>query len=791
MRTDSVTETSLRLLSPAIWCLLMAALLVMLSVKYQLGFNIETNILALLPATEQDHVVEQASRQFNQNLSRRHIILIGSEQFSQAEQAASEVVTALIKMQGISRIEFRFDEDKQQQVIASYLSYKNQLLTTDVRSQLQQGGKHFLQSTLQLVYSPLLPLSSALLESDPLLLFYRFAAGLSRGHEAIELKNGLLVAQYQKKHYVLINLLLADTPFSIQLQKELMTPLDNELASLASKNPQLEILNVGVMRYAQTAVQSAHREVTTIGLGSLAAIVFVLLWVFRSPVPLFASLLAIAAGFIAAFTACQWVFGSVHLLTLVFGASLIGISIDYSFHFFTERLGSGSAWTGPQGIRRIYSGISLGLVTSVLAYAGMCFAPFPGMQQIALFSCVGLFVAFFTVVALFPRYISAPREAGRSLQWLKLANNYAAYLEVRSGFLVVLLIVLGVIGLAGVQRLSVDDDVRLLQSASPQLRDEESRAMDIVGRGLSNQFLLVEGGTVEQVLQREEHLQERLKAMQLRGELKKFDAITQKLPSKQRQQEDWLLVREQLLSDDSLLEGYADTLGLDPVAMERFSSSFKDSEKDYLTLQQWLSSAAGLPWNYLWIGQTDRGYASVVSLYGGKVAALVELEKNTQGVTLVDKVTDISNLLSQYRQQAGALVLLSYLLIYFLLCYRYGLLRAFRVICPPAMAVLLTLGGLGWLGYSINIFHLLALLLILGVGIDYTLFLEEGKHAGSGHRGSTLLAILLSAFTTLVSFGLLSLSSTPAVHAFGMTVLIGITVCTVLAPMLCGRNNFN
>ena len=81
---------------------------------------------------------------------------------------------------------------------------------------------------------------------------------------------------------------------------------------------------------------------------------------------------------------------------------------------------------------------------------------------------------------------------------------------------------------------------------------------------------------------------------------------------------------------------------------------------------------------------------------------------------------------------------------------------------------------------SVSIFNLLALILILGIGIDYTLFFAEQKQPKSEN---TLLAITLSAITTVLSFGLLALSETQAIHGFGMTVLSGIIVAWLLAPL--------
>ncbi|MFA7556035.1 MAG: MMPL family transporter [Spongiibacteraceae bacterium] len=763
----------------------MMLLLLALGVKFQQGLSIETNILALLPPTEQDPVIEHASEQFNQALAQRHLILVGAKQLPQAIKAADEVVEKLALIKGFSRLDYRFDNKRQQQSLAPYLTYKHQLLSSDTRAGLTSGGADFIHSTLQMMYSPLVPVSSTLLENDPLLLFYRFALGLSQGVENISLLNGVLVAKHQGKQYVMINAVLSGSPFSIQLQSDLVKPLEHALATVRSDHPEVEILSVGVVRYANEAIKSAAKEVTTIGVGSLLGVVILLLWVFRSPLPLLASLLAIGSGFIAAFTVCQWVFGSVHLLTLVFGASLIGISIDYSFHFFADRLGGGSSWTGKIAIRRIFSGISLGVVTSCLGYAGLCFAPFPGMQQMALFSTVGLLAAFITVVSLFPYLAARPAfKQGQSIR-LQWADRYATCLSWSPVKVVLLLVLLGGVSLFGMVQLSVNDDIRLLQAASPSLRAEEQRVMTILERDLSNQFLLVEGDTVEQLLQREERLQLRLIELQQRGELERFDAISRQLPSQLRQRNNVALIQQHLLADPALLATYTQTLGLDATVINQFTAHYQTPPQQFLKLEDWLASAAADPWRHLWLGKTERGYASVVALYGGQQQPLFALEQTTDKVTLVDKVTDISNLLGDYRQRVAVLVTGSYLLIYLLLCYRYGFLKAVRVMLPPVLAVLVALGSLGWMGQALNIFHLLALLLVLGIGVDYTLFLEEGIE----HRDSTMLAIILSALTTLLSFGLLALSNTPAVHAFGITVLMGISICLLLAPMLCGRVN--
>lgn len=81
--------------------------------------------------------------------------------------------------------------------------------------------------------------------------------------------------------------------------------------------------------------------------------------------------------------------------------------------------------------------------------------------------------------------------------------------------------------------------------------------------------------------------------------------------------------------------------------------------------------------------------------------------------------------------------------------------------------------------FALNLFHVLALLLVLGVGIDYSIFFAES----GTHRDTTMLAVLLSTATTLLSFGLLALSQTAAISSFGTVISIGLLCSLLFSPL--------
>src|SRR3546814_20730108 len=99
------------------------------------------------------------------------------------------------------------------------------------------------------------------------------------------------------------------------------------------------------------------------------------------------------------------------------------------------------------------------------------------------------------------------------------------------------------------------------------------------------------------------------------------------------------------------------------------------------------------------------------------------------------------------------------------------------LLLAPIGGCLLTLATLGALGIPANLFTVLALLLVLGLGVDYSVFLHEGDAS----RPTTLLAITLAGLVTLLAFGLLAGSSTPFIRSLRLGVLLVVAYPWLLA----------
>src|SRR5262249_56027251 len=133
----------------------------------------------------------------------------------------------------------------------------------------------------------------------------------------------------------------------------------------------------------------ANWETSLLGTISLLGTLVLVLAVFRRARPLLLTLLAIGIGILCALAASLLIFRQLHAIALLFGISLIGISVDYCLQYFCEYF-DGEAQDGTARLYRVLAGVTLGLGTTLIGYLTLLIAPFPLLQQVSVFSAFGL-----------------------------------------------------------------------------------------------------------------------------------------------------------------------------------------------------------------------------------------------------------------------------------------------------------------------------------------------------------------------------------------------------------------
>jgi len=728
------------------------------------GLPLETDIMALLPREERDPAIQTAKDRMAQTLARRVVVLVGHAERDLARAEAADLRRRLTEAGLVKAGTDIPGPEAIKRLGAAYFPHRAGLLADPDRAKLERGdGDALVTRALSQLFGFGGLVDSRLLARDPFLLFPAFMTGLPTPASRLTLDEGMPTVVEDGTHWVLVSLILTGEPYALDFQSRFVTAFD---AALAQAHAGVTTKRLGAVFFAQAGAAQAMSESSRIGLVSLAGTVLLVVLAFRSGRPLLLSLLAIGTGLTVALSVCLALFGSLHVAAQLFGASLIGIVVDYALLYFGQIF---TPRTRPADrLAQVMPALTLGAVCAIIGYSALALSPFPGLKQVALFSAVGLLGSFLTVVLWLPlldRTPSVPlnRRVAAAAGGLWRFWDEARFARAR----IALILVLAGLGAAGLARLETDDDVRRQQGLSPRLVAEQAEIQRLAGFGQLTQFFLVQGDSEQQVLEREEALSARLEQSGGSG----WQAAARFVPSARRQSDNAELVERALTGPH--LAGYRTRLGMT-------AAETTEPPDRPLTLAE-IAATGALP--FLDALVLDERMHVVTLDSGHDPARLRAAADGLDGVRLIDPTGDLSGLLRAYRLRTLALLTVSPLLMLSLLSWRYGWRGAARVMLPATAAIALTPPLLALAGVGFSFFGAMGLVLVLSIGTDYALFCAEDRE----REAATLVSVCLAMMTTALSFGLLALSEVAAVRAFGATMLVGVLLAFLLAPSVKRR----
>lgn len=772
------------------WLAVVLAALLYCGVRLHGGTALQTNLLSLLPDTEADPVAEKAVDTLATSLGDRAIFLLSSRNADHAKAAAMQFGSQLKRSKAFRTVIAQLPPFDAAQITRFYLPYRFSLLSAADRATLDDTSTALPTLLAQRLYTPVEAGLSAPLADDPFGWLSHWLAGLPLATTRLELEDNLLITRRGDTTSVLVTGTLAASAYDGQTQADVRTAVAQAEQSLARTFPDVTLVRTGAVFYAAAARSASEQELHRIGIISTLGIALLMLWVFRSPRFLLLGFLSTAIGIVFALAATMLVFGKLHLLTLVFGASLIGEAVDYSIQYFVGHLGA-QGQDARRTAREVRPALLVALATSLLGYAILVGVPFPALRQIACFAIAGIGAAFLSVASLLPALLTnAPRQPyrtyDRAARWL---GRWQAALTRRGTWVCLALIAAAAV--PGWLRLTSDDDIHLLIQRDPDLARQEAFVREAIGVENSTQFFVVKGDSAEQVLQRAETLQHKLELPIAGASLKGVQSVAQFVPSAHQQAEDRARLSKRVSADPQALRATLTDAGFRPEIAAKYVAAVEAAPGSPLTVDAWLAMPWSQPYRHLWLGQVSSAgappmFAAIVIPTGvttAQLPALAALADATPGIRFADKPASVARLFATYRVDSGWWLAGALSLILMLFCLRYGVAAGVRVTLPVVCAVGITFAVYGYAGIPLNLFHWLALMLVLGVGANYAVFLREGCARQRADIGGVWVGVLLSASTTLLSFGLLGTSAMPVLRSFGMTLALGIVIAVALAPL--------
>jgi predicted exporter len=754
---------------PWLFLVLLVAVLALAGWQWRNGAPLSANLMELVPGTAPDALELRAEQRMQEPLNREMLVQVGHSDRQQAIAMAQSLSEQWQASGLFEKVQWTLQADLPA-LRNELLENRLAMLSADDREQLTEHPDAFIQQRVQMLFDPFNGFSLVPSQDDWLGLTGRIQNSQPQ-HGAVQLDigSGALIAQANGKSWVLLRARTTGNAFDMNLPLQVADLLDRSREEAARSDVQL--LAASGLLYAANGQRQAAREMTWVGGGATVGILLLLLLAFRRWRVLLA-FVPVLVGMLFGAVACVALFGHMHVMTLVLGSSLIGVAVDYPLHYLSKSW-SLKPWHSWPALRLTLPGLTLSLITSGIGYLALAWTPFPALTQIAVFSAAGLLGAYLSAVCLLPALLKGVQL--RPAQWPLRLSEYllgrreALLKRVSTPVLLALLIAFCV---AGLLQLDSRNDIRQWIAAPQQLTDEARTIAQITGYQPTSQFFLVRAANEAQLLERQAALSERLDQLRSLEKLQGYLSLSQLVSPPNEQQQ----VRQALSKLPPFWQPLLD-IGVPLDALQ--GELAKLQALPVVDIDGALAGPLAEPYRALWLGPVDDGVAGLVSLQGVANPTLLQAQTDDlPGVTLVDRLGELNSVFAATQVSAAQLKLASCVLIVLVLILPFGLGGALRIVSLPLLAALCSLASLGWLGQPLTLFSLFGLLLVTAISVDYAILMREQV----GGAAVSLLGTLLAALTTWLSFGLLAVSSTPAVSNFGLSVSLGLIFSFLLAP---------
>ncbi len=489
-------------------------------------------------------------------------------------------------------------------------------------------------------------------------------------------------------------------------------------------------------------------------------------------------------GALAGIAAVVLGFGTVHGVTLGFGATLIGEAVDYSIYLFVQ---SRSGGVDPDGWRRQqWPTIRLGLFTSVIGFASLLPSGFPGLAQLGLYSvagllCAGLFTRF-VLPDLLPRHF-AVRDLTPLGTWV------GAHLPPQrtGGRVAAAMFAAALITLAAHRGSFWNSELVALSPVplSAQRIDAQLRAE--LGAAEAGALVAISAATQEAALQSAEQAAQVLDALQESATIAGYDSPALFLPSLAAQQ----ARRAALPAPAELRERASAALEGLPLRADRIEPFFRDVEAARQAAPLTRASLDGTSFASAVDSLTSRSKGEFRVLLPLHAPALQALDIRAvrsafeqhpvSGLAVLDLKQASDDLYGEYLHEALRLSALGLVGICLLLAVTLrSVRRLLQVLAPLLIAVTTITALLVLAGKQLTILHLVGMLLVVAIGSNYALFFVRMDSP------ATLASLLIANMTTVIAFGTLALADVPVLAALGETVAPGALLALVCSALLWG-----
>ena len=686
---------------------------------------------------------------------------------------------------------------------------------------LQSQAEHnFSNNSLQKSFALLLaqlqlipgPLEQKLFAEDPQMIWLSL---LKQWHPQQLAKHHGVWFDKQGRQTLLFVKTRADA-YDLKQQKKNIAAITANIDRLIEKDPTISYVLTGAPVFALASKKAISSQIKTISLIASFTLMAFLYWFFRSLKIIILVSLPLGFAILTGMTTVMLIDGFIHGITIAFGITIIGIAVDYPVHLYSHILFSSPLFSAREEqpsqaliMQSIWPLLRLGLITTLIGFSAITLSDFSGLRQLGLFAISGLLAAAMVTRFLLPVIpVVTTKNSEKNIN--NDAFNTLLFLVnfPLPKFIYPLSIFLPIIALFYIsfqQTTLWQNDLSAMSPIPQQQKKQDFELRKAMGLPELRYALIVQAATVEQVLQHSELLKPPLEALKQQGIISGYDIASHYLPSIKYQHEQQaklpeagelksrleIVLKNSPLSVDAF-SPFIDTIDnskqMPPlIAQSVLNDAVLNKKSDLITDKIKVLLFQVNKKQHKDDSQSTKKWTAIIPLQGVRQALpIAKLNQQLNfSVRLLDVKTQTETMLSNYRNDALLWFLSgSILILAVLFSQNRKFSELFALVWPFSAAVILSIASLLLMGYSLSIFHLVTLLLVIGLGIDYSIFMQLPRRQSNEITQSPEVAqvsVIICLISTLIMFGALSLSELPVLKAIGLTASLGALYAFLLA----------
>ncbi len=766
--------------------LLWTALGVLLAVYIARHISFVTDITNFLPDGSSSELARLSRELAHSELARSMVLTIHADEPARAVAAAKQMAEALRGHPEVAWLRVGADEDLQRRTYELYFPRRLYFLSDAPERELParltdealRAQAERVRGALALPISPLL---KRIVPEDPLAAFQGILERLSGGEPLLATQDGVFTTRDGR--WVVVVLATKHSAFDTVAQGPLLAAIQAGFeAARARHGSDLLLEQSGANRFALQAEGAIRGDAYRIMTFSLLGVAGIFLLFFRSARALLLALVPALAGVLVGMAACIAVFGRLDGMTVAFGASLIGSTIDYPVHvlnLWSLSPPGTSAWAIARELR---GSLLLAALTTVAGFIGLSLTEFQGFRELGVFATIGIAASLLATLWLLPDLLppgrTVPPLSARLAGWMA-----ARVLGLRAQRRWLAALPLGALAFAAfaLPSLVFVDDLASLGEPDPGLVAEEQRVRERVSSFDTGRLVVALADAPEAALARNEEVYARLAEEIAAGRLAGVRSLHGLLWSEDLQRRNLAVLRASENLPERLDSAFQQA-GFVPGSFAPFAAALAAAPEP-LTLAELRDSPLGELASTLVM---DLGGRTGVITYlrgVGDPAAVRGALDGLADVHWFEQRAFLNEIFARFRDQTVRQTALGCLFVLPLLMLRYrGLRRALAAFLPSTLSALVVLSLFAAFGHEINLLHTVSLLVVMGMGVDFGIYLVDSVDSQRA-LGATLISILVCCLSTMFTFGTLALSSHPGLRAIGLTSGLGIALSFLFAPV--------